>query len=63
MFELIGLAVVLIVGWAILKVILYRVFPEYGLKHAERRYQRDPDSVNERLLWQARSRVKNKRSR
>ncbi|EXB03278.1 hypothetical protein J514_4358 [Acinetobacter sp. 1396970] len=34
-----------------------RVFPEYGLKQAEARYKRDPDDVNERLLWDARSRV------
>ena len=56
MFELIGIVVVAIIGWAILKVILYRVFPEYGLRVAERRYERDPSDENERLLWAARSR-------
>jgi len=42
-------------------MILVRVFPEYGLKEAEARYKRDPDDVNERLLWEARSRVNNKK--
>ena len=60
MLEIIGILVVGLFGWAILKMVLYRVFPEYGLKNAERRYQEDPDHVNERLLWEARSRVNNK---
>ncbi|MEH6589163.1 MAG: hypothetical protein V7746_02840 [Halioglobus sp.] len=49
--------VALIFGWAILKMVLYRVFPEWGYKVAERRYQGEPDAVNERLRWEARSRV------
>ena len=55
MFEIIGIIFVLIIGWVILKMILIRLFPEYGLKEAEARYKRNPDDVNERLLWDARS--------
>jgi len=61
MFEIIGIIFALVIGWVILKMILVRVFPEYGLKEAEARYKRDPDDVNERLLWEARSRVNNKK--
>jgi hypothetical protein len=57
MFEVIGILVVAIVGWAIIKMAIHRVNPEYGLKVAERRYMEDPSDVNERLLWEARSRV------
>lgn len=62
MFEIIGFIFVLIVGWVILKMILIRVLPEYGLKDAEARYKRNPDDVNERLVWEARSRVNNKKN-
>lgn len=61
MFEIIGIIFALVIGWVILKMILVRVFPEYGLKEAEARYKRAPDDVNERLLWEARSRVNNKK--
>lgn len=56
MFEVIGVIVVLIIGWAAVKMIAYRVFPAYGLKVAERRYMKEPDATNERLLWDARHR-------
>ncbi|MBF7684094.1 hypothetical protein I2F27_12425 [Acinetobacter sp. B5B] len=61
MFEFIGLVVLLVVGWVILKMILIRVFPEYGLRDAEARYKRDPDHVNERMLWDAKRRVNKSR--
>tara|TARA_R110002072_G_C7747830_1_gene517189 strand:- start:63 stop:251 length:189 start_codon:yes stop_codon:yes gene_type:complete len=57
MLQIIGIIVVAVVVWAIVKMIFYRVFPEHGLKVAEKRYQENPDPVNERLLWDARSRV------
>jgi len=60
MLEVIGIIFVGVIGFGISKVVLYRIFPEYGLKVAERRYTEDPDSVNERLLWEARRRVRNK---
>lgn len=60
MFKIIGIIFVLFAGWIILNMLLVRLFPEYGLKKAEARYDRSPDEVNERLLWEARSRVKNK---
>ena len=57
MLEIIGILFVALVGYAIIKMILSRVFPEWGLREAEARYKRSPDDVNERLLWEARSRV------
>lgn len=63
MFGLIGIIVVAIIGWAIFKMVLCRIFPEYGLREAEKRYKRDPDDINERLLWEARSRVQEKEAR
>lgn len=57
MLKLIGIFCVALIGYAIFKMILSRVFPEWGLKEAEARYNRSPDGVNERLLWEARSRV------
>ena len=62
MFELIGIVVALIFGWAVLQVIASRVFPEYGLKRAQRRYMKEPSSENERLMWDARHRL-NRRKR
>ncbi|KRP73671.1 hypothetical protein TX23_04410 [Pseudomonas paralactis] len=62
MFEFIGIVVVLIFGWAALKVIVSRIFPEYGLRRAERRYMKEPSSENERLMWDARHRL-NRRKR
>ena len=62
MFQIIGIIFVLIIGWVILKMILVRVLPEYGLKEAEARYKRSPNDINERLLWEARSRVDNKKN-
>lgn len=60
MFEIIGIGVVCLFGWIVLKVIMYYVFPEHGLKVAERRYQEDPSEENENALWKVRSRAKNK---
>lgn len=57
MFEIIGIGVVVFLGWVILKVVLQHVFPKHGLQVAERRYQKDPSDENERLVWKARSRV------
>lgn len=57
MLKFIGIFFVTLIGYAIVKMILSRVFPEWGLKEAEARYNRSPDDVNERLLWEARSRV------
>ena len=34
--------------------------PEFVLKVAEARYNKNPDDINERLLWEARSRVSDK---
>jgi hypothetical protein len=58
MFEIIGICVVCLFGWIVLKTIMYFVFPEYGLKVAERRYQEDPSEENENALWKARSRAR-----
>lgn len=57
MLGIIGLVFLGIIGWVIFKMILSRVFPEWGLRDAEARYKRNPDHTNERLLWEARSRV------
>lgn len=57
MLKIIGIFFVTLVMYAIIKMILYRVFPEWGLKEAKSAYNRNPDKVNERLLWEARSRV------
>ncbi|MHA6139840.1 hypothetical protein ACX3YC_20810 [Pseudomonas mohnii] len=62
MFEFIGVVVVIIFGWAVAKMILQRVFPNYGLKVAERRYMEDPSPINENLYRAARHRL-NKRKR
>lgn len=59
MFELIGIIFALVIVWVFFKMVLVRVFPKYGLKDAEARYKRNPDDVNERLLWEARSRINN----
>lgn len=61
MLEFIGGIVVLIVVWAILKIIIYRIFPDYGYKVAERRYMEDPSPANEQIYWAARSRMLAKR--
>ena len=60
MFEMIGICVVCLFAWIVLKTIMYFVFPEYGLKVAERRYQEDPSDENEDALWKARSRARAK---
>lgn len=57
MFEIIGFLVVAYVGWSVIKLILYRVFPGYGYKVASRRFQEDPSESNNRLLWEARRRL------
>lgn len=57
MLKVIGVLVIAVIGWAILKLALFRLFPVWGLKEAEARYKRDPDDINERLLWEARDRV------
>lgn len=57
MLELLGFIVFLWIAWAVLKVFLIRVFPRWGLSIAEERYNRDPDDINENLVWEARSRV------
>lgn len=62
MFEFVGIVVVLIFGWAVLQVIASRVFPEYGLKRAQRRYMKEPTAENERLMLNARYRL-NQRNR
>ena len=62
MLEIIGIIVVSIIGWAITKMVIYRIFPEYGLKVAERRYRESPDNVNEKLLWDARNRASKRRN-
>ncbi|VVQ16135.1 hypothetical protein [Pseudomonas fluorescens] len=63
MFEVIGIIVALIFGWAVIKMIAARVFPAYGLKVAERRYMKEPDATNERLLWDARHRLNKRNNR
>jgi ABC-type antimicrobial peptide transport system permease subunit len=55
--EFIGGIVVLILGWAVTMAVLSRIFPEWGLKRAERRYMENPTAVNENLMWKARSRA------
>jgi hypothetical protein len=55
--EFIGGIVVLIFGIVILKMILARIFPDWGLKRATRRYMEDPSHANESLMWAARERV------
>ncbi len=62
MIEFIVAVIGIIIGWTILKMIFYRINPTYGLKEAERRYKENPSDVNDRLVWDARSRVKNKNS-
>lgn len=57
MLEIIGILFAAIIGWAVLKLILFRLFPAWGLKEAEARYERSPDHVSERMLWEARSRL------
>jgi YD repeat-containing protein len=51
------------IAWAILYFFLARIFPEWGLRVAEKRYERDPDlhGTSERLMWDARHRVSEKR--
>ncbi len=62
MFEVIGIVVAVIFGWGLLKMVINRVFPERGLKVAERRYMEDPSDINSRLLWAAKARVDKKNS-
>lgn len=62
MFEFAGIAAAIIFGWAVLLVIASRIFPEHGLKRAQRRYMKDPSAENERLMWDARHRL-NRRKR
>lgn len=57
MFEFIGIVVALIFGWAVLQMIASRVFPEYGLKRAQRRYMKEPTAENESLMRDARHRL------
>lgn len=63
MLELIGIGFACIVGWVLVKMVVVRIFPEYGLKDAEARYERSPDDVNERLLWEARARLSDKEAK
>ncbi|WP_436915158.1 hypothetical protein [Acinetobacter gandensis] len=60
MLEIIGIGFTCIIGWVLIKMVLVRIFPEYGLREAEARYERSPDDVNERLLWEARTRLSEK---
>jgi len=60
MFEIIGIGFICLFGWIVLKVIMYYLLPEYGVKVAERRYQEDPSVENENALWKARGRAKRK---
>lgn len=63
MLEIIGIFFVCLFGWALVKMALVRIFPNYGLRVAEERYNREPDDINERLLWDARTRVSEKEAR
>lgn len=47
--------------WLLLDMLYLKCYlPEFVLKVAEARYNKNPDDINERLLWEARSRVSDK---
>lgn len=58
MFELLQLAGIVLGCWFLGKYVLYRLFPDYALRVAEKRYRRRPDHINAKILWKARRRVK-----
>lgn len=58
MLEFIGGVVVLIIGYVMLKMVMYRVFPAYGHRVAQRRFMEDPSVENELALWKAESRLR-----
>lgn len=60
MLAFIGVCIVILFAAVIIKMILCRVIPSYGLRDAEARFRRNPNDINERLLWDARRRAKNK---
>ncbi|WP_017443752.1 hypothetical protein [Gayadomonas joobiniege] len=62
MVELLEFIAVVLLLWFLGKHLIYRIFPEYGLRVAEKNYRRRPDHVNAKALWRARRRVKRKSS-
>ncbi|EIX0285049.1 hypothetical protein MGU62_004537, partial [Salmonella enterica] len=40
-----------------IKMVVVRIFPEYGVRKAEERFRRNPSAENEDFLWRARNRI------
>lgn len=62
MFEIIGFLFLLLVIFVIVKMVIIRMFPAYGVSQAEKQFHRNPSAENEDLLWAARSRLSKKKT-
>ena len=55
-----GILALLVIFEVVGKAIYAMINPEWGLKNAERRNRGDPCDINERMVWKARRRVREK---